>query len=169
MGAGKSSIRHTFKFALPLPRPYHSPSLACLDCPKPIGPLSGHAGSNAVNSQRDSVDFDRTHCRYGAGCALAGPRSWQAISRGIFWGFAAAVFVLGTLLCARFRMERNPAYRYAGASRFPPLSCLFRVHTLHGSLHCHRFFEVSVGILVALALVAVVAGASTRNIRKTKR
>lgn len=65
--------------------------------------------------------------------------------------FAAAVFVLG-LLCAAFRMEKT-AYRYAGVT----LAIIVLIPRSHAAwiVALHRFFEVSVGILVALALVAV--------------
>ena len=70
---------------------------------------------------------------------------------GNLLAFAAAVFVLG-LLCARFRMERT-AYRYAGVT----LAIIVLIPRPHAAwiIALHRFFEVSVGILVALALVAV--------------
>jgi uncharacterized membrane protein YccC len=65
--------------------------------------------------------------------------------------FAAAVFVLG-LLCSAFRMEKT-AYRYAGVT----LAIIVLIPRSHAAwiVALHRFFEVSVGILVALALVAV--------------
>jgi uncharacterized membrane protein YccC len=65
--------------------------------------------------------------------------------------FAVAVFVLG-LLCAAFRMEKT-AYRYAGVT----LAIIVLIPRSHGAwiVAFHRFFEVSVGILVALALVAI--------------
>jgi len=78
-------------------------------------------------------------------------RSWRPGFPKIFFVFAAAVFVLG-LLCAAFRMEKT-AYRYA--------SITFGIIVLipRSNAACivalHRFFEVSVGILVAPALVAV--------------
>ena len=70
---------------------------------------------------------------------------------GNLLAFAAAVFVLG-LLCARFRMERT-AYRYAGVT----LAIIVLIPRPHAAwiIALHRFFEVSVGILVALVLVAV--------------
>ena len=51
-----------------------------------------------------------------------------------------------------------------------PLSCLFRVHSAGRMDRCalHRFFEVSAGILVALAVVAVWLEHQPR-IRKNKR
>ena len=65
--------------------------------------------------------------------------------------FAAAVFVLG-LLSAAFRMEKT-AYRYAGVT----LAIIVLIPRANAPwiIALHRFFEVSVGILVALALVAV--------------
>jgi uncharacterized membrane protein YccC len=65
--------------------------------------------------------------------------------------FAAAVFVLG-LLCAVFRMEKT-AYRYASVT----LAIIMLIPRSNAAwiVALHRFFEVSVGILVALALTAV--------------
>ena len=148
MGAGKSSLRHTLDS--------HRHCGDCITRRRPPVRIGGsvlgrdrHAGSNAVNSQRDSVDFDRTHCRYGAGCS--GRRARASYFTGNLLAFAAAVFVLG-LLCARFRMERT-AYRYAGVT----LAIIVLIPRSHAAwiVALHRFFEVSVGILVALAVVAV--------------
>jgi len=65
--------------------------------------------------------------------------------------FAVTVFVLG-LLCAGFRMEKT-AYRYAGVT----LAIIVLIPRSHAAwiVALHRFFEVSVGILVALAVTAV--------------
>jgi uncharacterized membrane protein YccC len=65
--------------------------------------------------------------------------------------FAAAVFVLG-LLCAAFRMEKS-AYRYASIT----LAIILLIPRSNAAwiIALHRFFEVSVGIVVALALAAV--------------
>ena len=65
--------------------------------------------------------------------------------------FAAAVFVLG-LLCAAFRMEKS-AYRYASVT----LAIIMLIPRSNAPwiVAVHRFFEVSVGILVALAVTAV--------------
>jgi uncharacterized membrane protein YgaE (UPF0421/DUF939 family) len=65
--------------------------------------------------------------------------------------FAAAVFLLG-LLCAAFRMERS-AYRYASVT----LAIVVLIPRTNAAwiVALHRFFEVSVGIIVALALAAV--------------
>jgi uncharacterized membrane protein YccC len=64
--------------------------------------------------------------------------------------FATAVFVLG-LLCAAFRMERS-AYRYASIT----LAIIVLIPRSNAAwvIALHRFFEVSVGIVVALALAA---------------
>ena len=65
--------------------------------------------------------------------------------------FAVTVFVLG-LLCAGFRMEKT-AYRYAGVT----LAIIVLIPRSHAAwiVALHRFIEVSVGILVALAVTAV--------------
>lgn len=65
--------------------------------------------------------------------------------------FAAAVFVLG-LLCAAFRMDKN-AYRYAGVT----LAIILLIPRSNAAwiIALHRFFEVSVGITIALVLAAV--------------
>ena len=64
--------------------------------------------------------------------------------------FATAVFVLG-LLCAAFRMERS-AYRYASIT----LAIIVLIPRSNAAwvIALHRFFEVSVGIVVALSLAA---------------
>ena len=65
--------------------------------------------------------------------------------------FAAAVFVLG-LLCAAFRMEKS-AYRYASIT----LAIILLIPRSNAAwiIALHRFFEVSVGIVVALAFAAL--------------
>jgi uncharacterized membrane protein YccC len=65
--------------------------------------------------------------------------------------FAAAVFALG-LLCAGFRMGKS-AYRYASIT----LAIIVLIPRSNAAwiIALHRFFEVSVGIVVALALAAV--------------
>ena len=65
--------------------------------------------------------------------------------------FATAVFVLG-LLCAAFRMEKS-AYRYASITM--AIIVLIPRSNAAWIVALHRFFEVSVGIVVALALAAV--------------
>ena len=65
--------------------------------------------------------------------------------------FVVAVFVLG-LLCTAFRMEKS-AYRYASIT----LAIIVLIPRSNPAwiIALHRFFEVSVGIVVALALAAV--------------
>jgi len=65
--------------------------------------------------------------------------------------FAGAVFALG-LLCTAFRMEKT-AYRYASVTL--AIIMLIPRSSPAWIVAVHRFFEVSVGILVALALTAV--------------
>ena len=82
--------------------------------------------------------------------ALAGALLAMYFSQNLFM-FAAAVFVTG-LLCAALRMEKS-AYRYASVTLaiivLIPRSNAAWINALH------RFAEVSVGIVVALALAAV--------------
>jgi uncharacterized membrane protein YccC len=65
--------------------------------------------------------------------------------------FAAAVFALG-LLCTAFCLERS-AYRYASVT----LAIIVLIPRANAAwiIALHRFFEVSVGIVVALALAAL--------------
>jgi uncharacterized membrane protein YgaE (UPF0421/DUF939 family) len=65
--------------------------------------------------------------------------------------FTGAVFALG-LLCSAFRMEKS-AYRYASIT----LAIILLIPRSNAAwiIALHRFFEVSVGIVVALALAAV--------------
>ena len=78
-----------------------------------------------------------------------------ALVAGYFAGnllvFAVTVFALG-LLCAGFRMEKT-AYRYAGVT----LAIIVLIPRSNAAwiVALHRFVEVSVGILVALAVTAV--------------
>ena len=70
---------------------------------------------------------------------------------GNLLAFAAAVFALG-LLCAGFRMEKT-AYRYASIT----LAIIVLIPRSNAAwiIALHRFFEVSVGIVVALAFAAL--------------
>jgi len=65
--------------------------------------------------------------------------------------FAVAIFLLGILSFA-FRLEKT-AYRYASIT----LAIIFLIPRVNAAWNvaAHRFIEVSVGILVALAFVAV--------------
>lgn len=65
--------------------------------------------------------------------------------------FAAAIFVLGILSLA-FRLEKT-AYRYASVT----LTIIVLIPRVNAPwiVAAHRFIEVSVGILVALAFVAI--------------
>jgi uncharacterized membrane protein YccC len=65
--------------------------------------------------------------------------------------FAAAVFALG-LLSILFRLEKT-AYRYASITL--AIIVLIPRSTTPWSTALHRFIEVSVGIIVALAVVAL--------------
>jgi uncharacterized membrane protein YgaE (UPF0421/DUF939 family) len=80
-----------------------------------------------------------------AGALLA---TWFTLNAFVF---AVAVLVLG-LLCAVFRMEKS-AYRYASITL--AIILLIPRSAPAWIVALHRFFEVSVGIIVALAVVAV--------------
>jgi uncharacterized membrane protein YgaE (UPF0421/DUF939 family) len=82
--------------------------------------------------------------------ALAGALLAMYFSQNLFM-FAAAVFVTG-LLCAVLRMEKS-AYRYASVT----LAIIVLIPRSNAAwiIALHRFAEVSVGIVVALALAAV--------------
>jgi uncharacterized membrane protein YccC len=69
---------------------------------------------------------------------------------GNVFAFAAAVFVIG-IVCIALRMEKT-AYRYAGIT----LAIIVLIPRSNPAwiVALHRFFEVSVGIVVALALAA---------------
>jgi len=77
--------------------------------------------------------------------------------------FAAAVFVLG-LVCAAFRMEKS-AYRYASVT----LAIIVLIPRSNAAwiVALHRFVEVSVGILVALALAAIWPEHQVESFRKS--
>ena len=82
---------------------------------------------------------------------------------GNLLGFAAAVFVLG-LVCAAFRMEKS-AYRYASVT----LAIIVLIQRSNAAwiVALHRFLEVSVGILVALALAAIWPEHQVESFRKS--
>ena len=77
--------------------------------------------------------------------------------------FAATVFVLG-LLCAAFRMEKT-AYRYSSIT----LAIIVLIPRSNPAwvVAVHRFVEVSVGILVALAITAVWPEQQSASVKQT--
>ena len=104
-----------------------------------------YLGRDAIHSRRDADALDRTDRRYRGRSAL-----------GKFFGanlvaFAVAIVLIG-LLSIAFRLEKT-AYRYASITlaiivlipRSPPAWIIA----------LHRFLEVSVGIIVALAVVVL--------------
>jgi uncharacterized membrane protein YccC len=94
-----------------------------------------------VSAQR----FVGTAIGAGAGAVVA------AYFGGSLWAFGAAIFVIG-LLCALLRFERS-AYRYAGITL--AIVMLVPRSTSVWIVAVHRFFEVSLGIAVGLALSAL--------------
>jgi uncharacterized membrane protein YgaE (UPF0421/DUF939 family) len=82
--------------------------------------------------------------------ALAGALLAAYFGENLFV-FAAAIFIMG-LLCIAFRMEKS-AYRYAGITL--TIIVLIPRSTPAWIIALHRFTEVTVGIVVALAITAV--------------
>src|ERR1700687_5611117 len=81
----------------------------------------------------------------GAGALLAARFGANVIA------FGAGVFALG-LVCAVLRLERN-AYRYAGGTL--AVVMLVARDRVAWIVAAHRFVEVSIGIVVGLALTAL--------------
>ena len=87
----------------------------------------------------------------GTAAGAAVGAATDAYAHGSVWAFAAAVIFIG-FLCVVFRVERS-SFRYASITlvivMLVPRSTSARLVALH------RFFEVSVGIAVGLALFAI--------------
>jgi uncharacterized membrane protein YccC len=83
----------------------------------------------------------------------------DACVHGSVWAFAAAVVFIG-VLCVVLRVERS-SFRYASITlvivMLVPRSMSARLVALH------RFFEVSIGIAVGLALFAIWQGVALRH------
>jgi hypothetical protein len=101
------------------------------------------------STRRDSVDFDRTHCRYGAG--RSGRRAHGKLFHGESLGLRGGGICAGTLV----RGISHGENRVSVCRRH--LAIIVLIPRSHAAwiVALHRFFEVSVGILIALALVAV--------------
>jgi hypothetical protein len=148
MGTGKPTVGHTFN-----PNGHCGDYLSCRRAPLRLtrSVLGRHcnARSHAIDTRRDSFNFGRTHCRYRFGrFGRGGPgklfyrKSFGLRSCGVCTG----------LLCAGFRMEKT-AYRYASIT----LAIIVLIPRSNAAwiIALHRFFEVSVGIVVALAFAAL--------------
>jgi len=87
----------------------------------------------------------------GTAAGAAVGAATDAYAHGSVWAFAAAVIFIG-FLCVVFRVERS-SFRYASITlvivMLVPRSMSARIVALH------RFFEVSIGIAVGLALFAI--------------
>jgi hypothetical protein len=106
-------------------------------------------GRHAIHARRDADALDRADRRHRRGCV-----SWSA--RGKFFrrnlvGFAVAIILIG-LLSIAFRLEKT-AYRYASITL--AIIVLIPRSTPAWTIALHGFLEVSVGIIVALAIVAL--------------
>ena len=94
----------------------------------------------------------------GTAAGAAVGAATDAYAHGSVWAFAAAVIFIG-FLCVVFRVERS-SFRYASITlvivMLVPRSMSARIVALH------RFFEVSIGIAVGLALFAIWQGVALR-------
>jgi len=83
------------------------------------------------------------------------PENLPSVIHSIRTALAATVSLAAARLgplCGAFRMEKT-AYRYAGVTL--AMIVLIPRSNVAWIVALHRFFEVSIGILVALAVVAV--------------
>ena len=108
-----------------------------------------HFGRHAIHPWRDADALAGADRRHRRRCV-----SWSA--RGeFFWvnlvAFSVAIFLTG-LLSFAFRLEKT-AYRYASITL--AIIVLIPRSAAPWMIALHRFIEVSVGIVVALAVVAV--------------
>jgi hypothetical protein len=106
------------------------------------------SGRNAIQSRRYADAVHRTRSRYGLGASVG------AVETNYFGAnlaaFMLAIFFIG-LLSFGFRLEKT-AYRYASVT----LTIIVLIPRTNPAwiVALHRFIEVSVGIIVALAVVA---------------
>ena len=148
MGAGKSSLRHTFNS--------HGHRGDCLtrSCTsvritRSLLGRDRHPRSNAINARCNSVNFDRTHCSHRAGCP------GRSASRNLFHRKSSYFCDRG--ICAG-TFVRRISHGENGIPLRKRHSCHHRLIPRSNAawiIALHRFFEVSVRILVALALAAV--------------
>jgi Fusaric acid resistance protein-like len=101
------------------------------------------SGRNAIQSRRYADAVHRTDSRDGPGCVSRSSGANLA-------AFMLAIFCIG-LLSFGFRLEKT-AYRYASVT----LTIIVLIPRTNPAwiVALHRFIEVSVGIVVALAVVA---------------
>jgi len=148
MGTAKSSVSHTFNS-----NGHCGDDLARRSTPIRIArDLLGrdcNTHGHAINSRRDSFNFCRTHRRDCAWC------SGRSVPGKLFHRKSCGLRSCG--ICAGTFLRRISH----GKKRLPLCEYHFRHHRAYPSFKrawivaLHRFFEVSVGIVVALALAAV--------------
>ena len=107
------------------------------------------SGRNAIDSRRYADAVYRTRNRYGPGRVSRSSRGKLFRSTNLA-AFMLAIFFIG-LLSFGFRLEKT-AYRYASVT----LAIIVLIPRTNPAwiIALHRFIEVSVGIIVALAVVA---------------
>ena len=108
--------------------------------------------------EREEPSFDDTRHSHSSRCdSLGHNRAARPMPEG-YWAAIATLVVMQSSLGATltlsivFRLEKT-AYRYASITL--AIVVLIPRSTAPGIIALHRFLEVSVGIIVALAVVAV--------------
>jgi uncharacterized membrane protein YccC len=106
-------------------------------------------GCNAIYSRRDAGAVDRADCATAVGASVGALEANYFRSNLI--AYAVAIFLVG-LLSIAFRLEKT-AYRYTSITL--TIIVLIPRSEAPWATALHRFIEVSVGIIVALAVVAL--------------
>jgi len=106
-------------------------------------------GRDAIHSQRDADALGRADCRHRRGASVGALETNYFGSNLV--AYAVAIFLV-ELLSIAFRLEKT-AYRYTSITL--TIIVLIPRSAPPWSVGLHRFIEVSVGIIVALAVVAL--------------
>lgn len=106
-------------------------------------------GCNAIYSRRDAGAVDRADCATAVGASVGALEANYFRSNLI--AYAVAIFLVG-LLSIAFRLEKT-AYRYTSITL--TIIVLIPRSEAPWATALHRLIEVSVGIIVVLAVVAL--------------
>ena len=107
------------------------------------------SGCDVIPSRRDVDAIIRADCRHRRGASFGALEANHFGSNLVV--YAVAIFLVG-LLSFAFRLEKT-SYRYASITL--TIIVLIPRSAPPWSVGLHRFIEVSVGIIVALAVVAL--------------
>jgi len=137
-GAARTALAATASFLIArmagMPEAYWAPILTLVIMQSTLGATLRISGERFIGTLLGAI----------AGGLLAGSFP------GVWWVFAGGVFVLG-ILCALSRLQNS--YRFAGITL--AIILLIPHTTAPWSIALHRFIEVSIGIVVGLAVTAV--------------